>query len=135
MRNTLFKVLVCFVLALNGAKTLGQSLHPDSVVVKYEHFLTTTTESVACHYFTSAFKNTFRVKRIRNAEFASKLYSAINTSPKVAGSLDVRGMVTFYYKTKQVSYCFDRFGHFQKGDTILYSKSALGMLKQQINFL
>ena len=135
MRNALFKVLVGFVLALTGSETRGQSLRPDSVVVRYEHFLTMTTESVACHLFTSTFKNTFRTKSIRDAGFASRLYSAIIISPKVTRHLDVRGIATFYYKTKQVSYCFDRFGYFQKGDTIIYSKSALGMLKQQINFL
>ena len=129
-------ILFALMLFLLNSYTYAQNGKLSLVKLKWQNFSTETIYDVDCDSFTSTFKETIENKSFDDSLYLDKFnqLSSIKCFKKERRfkTVDVRGIITFYYPQKKVEYCFDIFGHFYKDGIITYNKKLISFITKNL---
>ena len=80
---------------------------------------------VNCDSFRSLFATTIENKSFNDSLYLNKFNQLIKCfkTEREYKTIDVRGILTFYYQKTKVEYCFDKFGHFYKDGYLLTTRN------------
>ena len=103
-----------------------------SAKVEYEYFLTESLERVNCNSFYSSFDKSKKVEIFKDNKKLIEISFLMKKFIKKDENLDVRGILTLYYKKHKLKYCFDRYGNFEKDGIVYHNKYLLKFLEKNI---
>ena len=107
--------MVCLTFAIDNM-CYSQSNKLLSVKIECEGFFTETIINVDCNSFRQQFKETMKVKVIKDRNEVADFNSLVQMLKKkeTPKNIDIRGILTLNYSKKKLQYCFDTFGMFYK---------------------
>ncbi|RFZ92339.1 hypothetical protein D0C36_12975 [Mucilaginibacter conchicola] len=126
MTRVLYSALITQIFLLSYSLSFGQVHKPDSVKIECEGFDTESFTDVSCDAFDYSFRDSKKVKRIRDKANLS-LFNAQrgNFKKTKSNSIDVRGKITYHFGKTNEKYCFDVFGKFYRNGEFYYNKKLL----------
>ncbi|MDB5157582.1 MAG: hypothetical protein JWR50_2289 [Mucilaginibacter sp.] len=133
MIKPIFIVFLVTTLSISQIVTFAQIRKLDSVKLEFEGFNTETIIDVTCDAFDHTFKNTKKIKLVRDKSNLFEFISQIKTFKKLKDkSIDVRGKIIYYYGEETSTYCFDIFGRFYKDGKLYYNKNLLIVISNNL---
>ncbi len=129
--RTLIKLLLLASLFIQYACSASEKLI--SIEIVYEDFFTETIERIDCSSFEKAFQNLEHIK-VDNKETLRKVEKLAANFSQENEQLDVRGILIMNYDNKQIKYCFDRYGYFERSGVSFKNKQLFKILDEKINF-
>ena len=134
--KTLSNINILFVLffILFNTNLCAQNQKLSLVKIEWEDFSTETVYDVNCDSFRSLFATTIENKSfndsLRLSEF-NQLLKCFKIEREYK-TIDVRGVITFYYQKTKVEYCFDKFGHFYKDGVLTNNKKLMSFITKNL---
>lgn len=131
MKTLLYSViLVAIMYSISDSNLHAQNRKLSLVKIEWEDLDTETVYDVSCDSFRSLFATTIKNKSFNDSLNLSNFNQLIKCFKMERGykAIDVRGIITFYYKQTKVEYCFDKFGHFYKDGVLTINKKLMSFI-------
>jgi hypothetical protein len=130
--KTLFynAILIVIMYSISDSNLYAQNRKLTLVKIEWEDFSTETVYDVNCDSFRSLFATTIENKSFNDSLYLSKFNQLIKCfkMEREYKTIDVRGIITFYYQKTKVEYCFDKFGHFYKDGILTNNKKLMSFI-------
>jgi hypothetical protein len=127
--------LIITLLCLSAENTFAQQRRLVMVTIEWENFNTRTFVAVSCADFQSTFSGTIKRKSFGDKRLLKRLENQINKFSPIdqSAQIDIRGTIIFNdYQGITQQYCFDGFGHFSKGTSLLENKKLWKFISKTI---